>query len=380
VQENGALFDINLENRLSMYQEMGKHIAQLLYRHDCVVVPNFGAFLTHYQSATIDLATGVIAPPTKTLSFNTALNHNDGLLANAIVQYDSVAYSDALTTIQQFVKAWNHDLTLQGILSIQKVGRFISDAQGRVQFLPEALNYNDDAYLLPQLQFTPILQERVSLESEQIALTELPRNRIDTRASAPIRPLPALRNKIKRWENGIVAAALLCTGMVLLYLIAPSPKKTEIAKVKTEKRAKIEVSQASVLPMPSIAPIPTTPALLEVEKPAPVVEEVVKAPVKVVKKVKIAKAIVKPIVIKETLEPAPETPVERFNVTLGAYKSPANVEALRQRARANNDIITTEVNAKGLTVVRMTVQIRRSELNTKLGELQRIYGTRPVVK
>jgi CCDC81-like prokaryotic HU domain 1/CCDC81-like prokaryotic HU domain 2 len=379
VQENGSLFDINQENRLSMYQEMGKHIAQLLYRHDCVVIPNFGAFLTHYQSATIDLATGAIAPPTKTLSFNTALDHNDGLLANAIVQHDSVAYSDALTTIQQFVKAWNHDLTLQGILSIQKVGRFISDAQGRVQFLPEALNYNDDAYLLPQLQFTPILQERISLESEQTTLTELPRNRIDTRVSAPIRPLPALRNKIKRWENGIVAAALLCTGMVLLYLISPSPKKTELAKVKTEKRAKIEVSQASVLPLPSIAPIPTTPALLEVEKPAPVVE-VVKTPVKAIKKIKIAKATVKPVVIKATPVPTPETPVERFNVTLGAYKSPANVEALRQRASANNDIITTEVNAKGLTVVRMTVQIRRSELNTKLGELQRIYGTRPVVK
>jgi CCDC81-like prokaryotic HU domain 1/CCDC81-like prokaryotic HU domain 2 len=394
---SGLIFDINMENRLSMYEEMGKHIARLLYKHDCVVVPNFGAFLTHYQSATLDAVSGAIVPPTKTLSFNTALNHNDGLLANAIAQQDAIAFADALQYIQHFTRTWQHDLSLQGILSIHKVGRFISDAQGRVQFLPEALNYNDDAYLLPTLYFAPIQQQKVMLDAE-IEITTLVKNQADNRPSAPIRPLPQLRQKVKRWENAIVAAALLFTGVVLLYLISPEQKMPKTAKNGATKVQNTE-NTASVLPMPSIsdlkpASVTTTPAFITTTTETPEIkvaqtvaekpmEETVEKPIKTIKIAK-ASVITKPITIKSA-QIIPEkvienVPVERLNLVLGAYKSPANVAALQLRAKANNDVLVTTLNAKGLTVVSLTVQIKRSEIGVKIMELERIYGTRPIIK
>jgi CCDC81-like prokaryotic HU domain 1/CCDC81-like prokaryotic HU domain 2 len=377
----GAIFDMEQANRFSMYEEMGKHIARLLYKHDCVVVPNFGAFLTHYQSASVDAVSGAVVPPTKTLSFNTALNHNDGLLATAIAQQDHIAYSDAIETIQIFVRYWNRDLSLQGILSLQKVGRFISDAQGRTQFLPDTSNYNDDAYLLPTLYFAPLQAVTLAIDQD---VTTLERNRTDSRPAAPIRPLPRLRQKVEKWENAIVAAALLVTGVVLLYLISPAQKINKTAQ-KNNKTKVEKTSNASIMPeMPTLiapsTPVAVTPAFIEPPKTE------VKAAVLPEKTIKIAKITnTKPVLpqsgtIEKSVPVVENTPVERLTVVLGAYKSPANVEALMLRAKANNDLLTTAKNAKGLTVVSLTVQIKRSEIGKKVAELERIYGTKAIIK
>ena len=61
------------------------HISELLYRHQCVVVPGFGAFLTEETSAKIDQNNNVFYAPKKLISFNANLRNNDGLLANKII-------------------------------------------------------------------------------------------------------------------------------------------------------------------------------------------------------------------------------------------------------------------------------------------------------
>jgi hypothetical protein len=61
-----------------------QYISQLLYRHQCVTVPGFGAFLTEIQSAHLHENTNSFYPPKKVISFNSHLKNNDGLLANHI--------------------------------------------------------------------------------------------------------------------------------------------------------------------------------------------------------------------------------------------------------------------------------------------------------
>ena len=65
------------------------YISQLLYRYQCVTIPNFGAFLTEIQSAKINEETNSFYPPTKLVSFNSYLKNNDGLLANQIAQTEN---------------------------------------------------------------------------------------------------------------------------------------------------------------------------------------------------------------------------------------------------------------------------------------------------
>src|SRR2546428_13643386 len=86
------------------------YIAQLLYRHQCVTVPGFGAFLTEIQSAQFNEASNTFYPPKKLISFNSYLKHNDGLLANHISLSEKIEYEVAIQKITEEVEIWKNSL------------------------------------------------------------------------------------------------------------------------------------------------------------------------------------------------------------------------------------------------------------------------------
>jgi hypothetical protein len=57
------------------------YLKKLLYQYDCIVVPELGAFLTHYQPASFTESSGLYLPPRKRVAFNEALRLDDGILA-----------------------------------------------------------------------------------------------------------------------------------------------------------------------------------------------------------------------------------------------------------------------------------------------------------
>ena len=64
-----------------------QYISQLLYRHQCVTVPGFGAFLTEIQSAHMHEKTNSFYPPKKLISFTTKIkpiNSPNNSLSNDI--------------------------------------------------------------------------------------------------------------------------------------------------------------------------------------------------------------------------------------------------------------------------------------------------------
>ena len=71
------------------------YIKDLLYRNDCVVLPNLGAFITRNVSAKIDESNNVIYPPSKHISFNPKIVENDGLLANHIAIVENISREKA---------------------------------------------------------------------------------------------------------------------------------------------------------------------------------------------------------------------------------------------------------------------------------------------
>ena len=58
-------------------QKIDKHINELLYNHDCVIVPEFGGFVTNYASAKIHPVQHTFTPPSKNIVFNKNLKNND---------------------------------------------------------------------------------------------------------------------------------------------------------------------------------------------------------------------------------------------------------------------------------------------------------------
>src|SRR5271170_2476410 len=87
-----------------------EHISELLFEHDCVIVPDFGGFVCNYAPARIDPVKHLFEPPGKRILFNKGLTRNDGLLANHISSVSKLSYSEALDTIKKEVKHYKEEL------------------------------------------------------------------------------------------------------------------------------------------------------------------------------------------------------------------------------------------------------------------------------
>ena len=83
--------------------QLSQYISDLLYRYECVTIPNFGAFLSHPISARVNIATSDFYPPQKQLSFNIQLQSNDGLLTSYISEVEKISFEMANQKIQKQV-------------------------------------------------------------------------------------------------------------------------------------------------------------------------------------------------------------------------------------------------------------------------------------
>ena len=78
----------------------------LLVKHDCVIIPDFGGFVSKRVSSKIDFDKGLIIPPSKHLLFNRHLTNNDGLLLAAYAERNGVSYIDAEQSLNKLIKSF----------------------------------------------------------------------------------------------------------------------------------------------------------------------------------------------------------------------------------------------------------------------------------
>ncbi len=137
---------------------LATYISDLLYRYECVIVPNFGGFITNTISARINKQTHAFYPPSKQITFNRHLQNNDGLLANYIASAKGIAFDDALVYIQNEVALLNVNLD-QGIL-LENIGSFSKNAAGALAFEPlETVNYLTNSFGLSTIVSPVIIRE-----------------------------------------------------------------------------------------------------------------------------------------------------------------------------------------------------------------------------
>lgn len=106
-----------------------KYISDLMFRYQCVVVPNFGAFLNENQSAYYDEKAKAFFPPFRRLSFNVNIIYNDGLLAHHIACDLQINYEKALELIDQEVASWTQKLNNKQKIELEQIGelQFVED-------------------------------------------------------------------------------------------------------------------------------------------------------------------------------------------------------------------------------------------------------------
>jgi len=137
------------------------YISDLLYRYECVIIPDFGGFISNAKSAYLNTQNNTFYPPYKALTFNANLVQNDGLLANYIAKAEGFSYDQALVVIKETVAIWQGDLKNKSTVELDKIGSFNLNPQGQIVFEPQLnTNYLTTSYGLSSLIASQILSAK----------------------------------------------------------------------------------------------------------------------------------------------------------------------------------------------------------------------------
>jgi len=147
---------------------LATYISDLLYRYECVIVPNFGGFVSNEISAKVNHFTHTFYAPSKQLTFNVNLQNNDGLLANYIASSKNISFVKALEYIYNEVEAWKNTLKDE-TLSIENIGTFTVNANGNYIFEPaNTVNYLTSSFGLNSYNSPAIKREEYKQKVKQL--------------------------------------------------------------------------------------------------------------------------------------------------------------------------------------------------------------------
>lgn len=116
------------------------HIQYLICRHDCVVVPGLGAFVSQYVPAQISSDGLMLLPPSRMLVFNNVISHDDGLLAGSVARRDGISYESARAEVARDVEMLLNRIDMEGYVEIPRVGRLSRSGSSALVFAPVTEN------------------------------------------------------------------------------------------------------------------------------------------------------------------------------------------------------------------------------------------------
>ncbi len=142
--------------------ELERHIEILLLRHDCVIVPDFGGFMTHHVEARYDEQENLFLPPLRTIGFNPQLKMNDSLLAQSYIEVYDISYPEALHRIEDEVNEIRQHLANGGTYEFNNIGTLSLNDSGNYLFEP-----CEAGILTPQLYGLSSFEMPTLAESQQ---------------------------------------------------------------------------------------------------------------------------------------------------------------------------------------------------------------------
>ena len=142
--------------------DLNRHIQRLLSEHDCVIVPEFGAFIADYKPAVVREGKSTI--PGKEILFNRKLTRNDGLLINSLIENEGLDYKTAKANIKQGVETWFQQLNNKAAIEIEGVGQLQMDEAGFIQFLAQ----EDNTCLLDSYGLEAIRLKKITATKESV--------------------------------------------------------------------------------------------------------------------------------------------------------------------------------------------------------------------
>ncbi len=209
------------ENSLMTNQpiSMDQYIAQLLQRHDKVVVPKLGTFTSKRVGATIDKSTNEIAPPLRQVSFS-ILEEDEGLLFEQTVcqsaHLDKPAFDEQLL---RYVQRIYTAIGTTGAYAIDGVGTLLKDSHGSISLNDQdAFSLLGDNFGLPRLAKKAVGLGAAPVGSAQASSDKSGNGSAKT--VPPPSPIPEKKTERKSevlWWSLMIPLLILFVGLLFLF-------------------------------------------------------------------------------------------------------------------------------------------------------------------
>ncbi len=149
-------------------KNLSAYIVELLYKHECVIIPDFGAFIARNEESRYDKRRGLMLPPRRRVYFNASITHTDGLLADYIAEKENISYDEATNYIAKSVDDIRDHTSRGGVYTLDGLGQVRTVQIGSTEQIEFLLD--DDANFMPEsygLTAVRVEERRKSL-SEQV--------------------------------------------------------------------------------------------------------------------------------------------------------------------------------------------------------------------
>ena len=353
---------------------VAEYIRTLLYEHDYVAVPNFGAFIANYMPSSLNDISGSLMPPQKKIAFNEILKHDDGLLATYISRRESVTIDEAKRTIQSFVSEIKGSLASRRSFHFDRIGNFSLNEENNLVFDPDRRNN----FFSESFGFDSIFPRTVDKPNYTLSQT------FDIEDDLTIEEESyTSTGSQSKWKYVLYAVPILLVSTGLFFVMlsrtektdSPAkssfnpldyiPKRTVVAE-KPKAIAEIDTtSQQIITPEANTGwdAAETQPAA------APVTNAVVETKA-IEKSVEVAK-------VPETL-PTINTTAKRYLIVSGIFKNKENVKRL-SAGLVKNGFSPRIIEVDGLMKVVAAEADSIEEANAIADKHQKLMGEKPAV-
>jgi hypothetical protein len=140
---------------------VAQHLRKLLLDYDCVTIPGLGGFILQSQPALINRAKNRLLPPSRTISFNSLLNHDDGLLISSVAKSGQLSYGDAGAIVAEFAEEIKQAVLEGKSAIIEGIGEFSRGPEDKIQFRQsDRENFSREAFGMAPVNLYPLNMNR----------------------------------------------------------------------------------------------------------------------------------------------------------------------------------------------------------------------------
>ena len=202
------------------------YLKELLNDNECVIIPEFGAFISKRHSATIDYANHRFLPPYKEIVFNDKLKNDDGILADFISKKENISKEEASNKIHEFVNQSVAILDVNSELELVDLGKFININGNFIFNAKDDVNILGDSFGLTEFNYQPVFRtETYQVIKEKIVVEQKEKN---TDYTLAVESVEELTSTTARRRPSLFRTVVVTTlAFFLVFVINWTTEKTD---------------------------------------------------------------------------------------------------------------------------------------------------------